>query len=142
MLRGEQALNITISLPKSTYRRIARWATLHQQDVDTTITEYLNNAIPAFETLTIPPAEPNPAVARERAAYLRLYPELQHTHAGQYIAIYNEQLIDADSDEAALFARIDDAYPDEFVWMTRVESVPEREISLRSPRFMPDSLVL
>jgi hypothetical protein len=85
------------------------------------------------DELAIPPAEPDTAVERERAAYLRLYPHLKQTHAGKYVAIHNAQLVDYDTDEAALFARIDDKYPDEFVWLTRVNEKPEREIKMRSP---------
>ncbi len=133
-------MNITISLSQSTYNRIERWAKLRQQDVDTAIVEYLNDAMLPLDNLTIPPAEPDPVVERERAAYLRLYPDLQKTHAGQYVAIHNGELVDFDSDEAALFARIDDLFPDEFVWMTRVEAVPEKEIVLRSPRFTLEKL--
>jgi hypothetical protein len=55
------------------------------------------------------------------------------------VAIYDEKLVDYDTDEAALFARIDDKYLDEFVWLTRVEEAPEREVKLRSPRFVPDT---
>lgn len=132
------ALDVTISLSQSTYERVKQWATLHQQDVETVIAEYLDNSLPSLEELAIPPAEPDPTVDRERAAYLRLYPQLRQTHAGDFVAIYNEQLVDYDVDEAALFARIDDKYPDEFVWLTRVEEKPEREIKLHSPRFVPD----
>ncbi len=131
-------MNITISLSQSTYNHIERWAKLRQQDIDTVISEYLNDAMPLLDNLTIPPAEPDPAVEQERAAYLRMYPDLQKTHAGQYVAICNGELVDFDSDEAALFARIDDLYPDKFVWMTRIEDVPEKEIVLRSPRFTPE----
>lgn len=128
------ALDITVSLSQSTYDRVKQWANFHQQDVETVIAEYLDKNLPSLDELTIPPAEPDPAVERERSAYLRLHPQLQQTHAGNYVAIYGGQLIDYDTDEAALFARIDDKYPDEFVWLTRVDETPEKEIKLRSPR--------
>ena len=103
------------------------------------IAEYLDNSLLSLDELTIPPAEPDSTVERERAAYLRLYPQLQQTHPGHYVAIYGERLVDSDADESALFACIDDKYPDEFVWLTRIETTPEKEIKLRSPRFVPDA---
>lgn len=41
------------------------------------------------------------------------------------------------ADEAALFARTDDKYSDEFVWLTRVAEILEKEIKLRSPHCVP-----
>lgn len=132
-------VDVKVSLSQFTYERVKQWAVIQQQDVETTIAEYLDNSLPSLDTLPIPPAEPDPAVERERSAYLRLYPQLQKTHAGDHVAIYGGQLVDFDTDEAALFARIDDKYPDEFVWLARVDDPPEREIKLRSPRFVADS---
>ena len=131
-------MDITISLPKTTYNRLAHWAALNQQDMATTIAEYLNHAVPAWEETAVPPAAPDPAVVRERTAYAQLLPALQQSHAGQFVAIHGAQVVDADSDEAALFARIDERFPDEFVWLARVEATAEREIVLRSPRFTPE----
>lgn len=126
---------ITISLPTETYNHLKRWATLHEQELPEMITEHLRQTVPAPELLPIPPAETDTAVVRERVAYNRLLPILQQTHAGQFVAIYQGQLVDADPDEAALFARIDDRYPTQFVWLARVTAQPELEITLRSPRF-------
>jgi hypothetical protein len=92
---------------------------------------YRYSHIPFLAELPVPPAGPDANVERERAAYLRLYPQLQQTHSGEYVAIYGGHLVDFDTDEAALFARIDDKYPDEFVWLAFVDDPPERDIRLR-----------
>ena len=73
---------------------------------------YRYSHLPALAELPVPPAGPDVVVERERAAFLRLYPELQQTHSGKYVAIQGGQLVEFDTDEAALFARIDDKYPD------------------------------
>lgn len=99
----------------------------------------MEDNLPAVETLTIPPAEPDPAVARERDAYLRLYHHLKEKYTGHYVAIYGGELVDHDLGEAALFARIDAQYPDEFVWITQVTDTAEREIHLYSARFEPET---
>jgi hypothetical protein len=125
-------MDITISLPQTTYHRLAKWAAFNQQDVATTIAEYLTQTVPPWEATPIPPANPDTAVARERTAYLQLFPMLQQTHAGQFVAIYGGQLVDTDSDETALFARIDDQYPNEFVWLAKVEATAEPDIFLRT----------
>ncbi len=43
---------------------------------------------------------------REMAAYERMKSDLLKTHKGQYVAILDGQLIDADSDEVALAKRV------------------------------------
>ena len=77
-------------------------------------------------------------MAQEKAAYLRLYPELKTQYAGQYVAIHDGQLVDHDTDYGALFERIDDRFPDRFVWLTRVEDEPIGTVTIRSPRVVED----
>ena len=89
-----------------------------------------------LESLVVPPAEEDTQVEREKNAYLRLYPQLKKQYTGQYVAIHNSQLVDHDIDYGALFERIDDRYPDTFVWLTQVEAEPIGTIVVRSPRFV------
>jgi len=89
-----------------------------------------------LESLVVPPAEEDTQVEREKNAYLRLYPQLKKQYTGQYVAIHNSQLVDHDVDYGALFERIDDRYPDTFVWLTQVEAEPMGTIVVRSPRFV------
>jgi hypothetical protein len=88
------------------------------------------------ESLVVPPAEEDTQVEQEKRAYLQLYPQLKKQYAGQYVAIHNSQLVDHDVDYGALFERIDDRYPDTFVWLTQVEAEPIGTIVVRSPRFV------
>jgi hypothetical protein len=64
---------------------------------------------------------------------------LNAQYAGGYVAIYNGQLVDHDTDYGALFERIDDRYPDTFVWLTRVGDESMGTIRFRSPRFVEDT---
>lgn len=89
-----------------------------------------------LESLVVPPAEEDAQVEREKNAYLQLYPQLKKQYTGQYVAIHNSQLVDHDVDYGALFERIDDRYPDTFVWLTQVEAEPMGTIVVRSPRFV------
>ena len=127
--------NITVSLTDRAYRRIKRWAESRQQNIGDAIAEYLTENL-LEDVFIVPPAGADPRVEREKAAYLRLYPQLKTQYAGQYVAIYNGQLVDHDVDYGALFERIDDRYPDTFVWLTRVEDEPIGTITFWSPRFV------
>lgn len=66
-------------------------------------------------------------------AYIALHPQLKTTHFGQYVAIYGGQLVDHDADHAALYERIDARYPNEYVWMSKVEAEPMQTLHWRSP---------
>jgi hypothetical protein len=60
-------------------------------------------------TLPAPPIEaPAPANKweRESRAFQRLFPELLKSHAGQYVAVHDEQVVDTDTDERALVERV------------------------------------
>lgn len=79
--------------------------------------------------------EPDEAAAAEMQAYLALHPWLKEHCWGNYVAIYHGKLVDADEDFDALFDRIDQAYPDQFVWMSQVSDEPIETFTVRSPRF-------
>jgi hypothetical protein len=132
-------LHVNVPLSESTYKRVKRWADLRRQDVGEAIAEYLDDTLPTADKALITPAEADPAVEREKAAYIRLHPHLKSRYLGQYVAIYGGELVDHDEDNGALFERIDERYPDTFVWMTRVEEEPIGTIHFRSPRFAKES---
>ncbi|MEM7537723.1 MAG: DUF5678 domain-containing protein [Chloroflexota bacterium] len=76
---------------------------------------------------------------RERDAYIKIHPTLLKEYFGEHVAIYNGELVDHDTDYSALFKRVDEKYPDEFVLMRPVEEKPEREFHFRSIRFVEPS---
>ncbi len=76
---------------------------------------------------------------REMEAYIALHPALKANYMGQHVAILDGQLIDHDSDPAALYERIAARYPDRFVWLTAVEEEPLATVKFRSPRIAPQS---
>jgi hypothetical protein len=85
--------------------------------------------------------EADKAMAQEIQAYQRLHPQLFPQYAGQYVAIYQGQLVDADVDEQALFARIAHHYPTQIVLLRRVTATPEPpELRVFSPRFVTNAL--
>ena len=74
------------------------------------------------------------AILREEAAFRQLHSSLHKQYAGQYVAIYNGQLIDSDSDQVVLYRRIRQQYPGEFVWIAPVNESPDEVLVFRSPR--------
>jgi len=129
-----QIVNVPLSEP--TYRRVKKWAESRQQDMGAAIAEYLTHTLPTTDEVVVPPAEADPQIEQEKAAYLQLFPQLKRQYAGQYVAIHGGELVDHDADYGALFERIDERYPDTFVWLTRVADEPIRTLSFRSPRLL------
>jgi hypothetical protein len=81
---------VTIRLPTNLYHRTQQFAELHHQEVDKAITTLIEQGLAnsEIEENDIDWTEPDEAVARERAVYLALHPQLVKTHLGKYVAIY------------------------------------------------------
>jgi|694.fasta_scaffold66317_5 hypothetical protein len=76
-----------------------------------------------------------PAAEAEMQAYLTMHPWLKEHYLGKHVAIYHGQLVDMDEDFDALFDRIDQAQPNQFVWISKVDDEPIETFIIRSPRF-------
>lgn len=73
------------------------------------ITEY--RQFEAWRKRQVPSlTEPDDAFERERAAFHRLKPELLKTHRGKYVAVVDEQVVDADTDKIKLILRVYDRF--------------------------------
>jgi len=123
---------VTVTIPEALLRRAKKLARVRRRPVDVVIAELLDRALPD-EASSVANAE-DEAVIREMEAYIALHPALKANYMGQYVAILDGQLIDHDSDPAALYGRIAAHYPDHFVWLTAVEEEPLATVKFRSPR--------
>ena len=131
---------VSVSIPATLYQQTQRFARTRQQDTDEAISMLLERALAVEDTTeeVVDWTEPDPAVEREMQAYIAMHPKLKDAFFGKYVAIYHGELIDHDSNMEALFERIDKKYPDEFVWLSRVESEPIETIRVRSPRIVSE----
>ena len=130
---------VNITLPEPTYRRLKRWAELRQKNVDELIADILRDALQQDEEPTIPLSEPDTRLLREKAAFNHLFPQLKAKYPDQYVAIHDGELVDHDENYDALFERVDDRFPDSFVWLAQVEDSPMGTVAFRSPRFVEDA---
>lgn len=125
---------VTISIPQQLYQRMRNLASAQNQPVD----DLLETAVALAEATFIPNAAQVMAMAQEEAAYEALHSELMTHYQGEYVAIYQGQLIDHDPNELSLLRRLDQHYPDQVVLMKQVRPLPEPELHFRSPRFIPE----
>jgi len=72
------------------------------------------------------------AFERERAAFEKLKPQLLETHAGQYIAIHDGQVVDSDASDTELAKRVLPRYPNQAVYIQLAQKeLPVYEITSR-----------
>lgn len=76
-------------------------------------------------------------MAQEMDAYRVKHGQLMANYAGQYIAMYEGQVVDQDSDLPNLVVRMDERYPDETVLITQVTSAADETLTFRSPHITP-----
>ncbi|MEM7131872.1 MAG: type II toxin-antitoxin system RelB/DinJ family antitoxin [Chloroflexota bacterium] len=77
------------------------------------------------------------AILKEREAYEVMHTELRELYPDQYVAVYQGEVVDHDSDKVALIIRRREKYPNKTVLITQVEESPERKtLNFRSPRFV------
>jgi len=72
---------------------------------------------------------------QEIAAYRDLHPALLQNFPGQYVAVYQGQLVDHDHEQLALYLRIRQHYPGEVVLIRQVRPEAEKSWTMRSPKF-------
>lgn len=123
---------ITVSIPQKLYWRVRDLARARNQPVDDVLADVLEQALPT--DASYPNNNEDDAMEREMRAFIQMHPVLKKKYLGQHVAILNGQLIDVDEDYGALYERIDAQYPDQFVWMAKVEDEPMPTLVFRSPR--------
>jgi len=74
------------------------------------------------------------AIEQEIAAFERQHPVLLQHYLQQYVAIYQGRVIDHDSNQLSLLARIDRQYPVNPVLIRKVEPTLPKPWRVRSPR--------
>jgi hypothetical protein len=121
-----------LNIDNDLYRRAEKLARLRRRDV----ADLLAESITLPETTPTKDAMPerDTAVAQEEAAFYRLHPELWQKYPGQYVAIHNEEVVDHDADQVALYLRVKARYPGQFVWIAPVKETAVEEYVARSPR--------
>lgn len=75
------------------------------------------------------------AIHREADAFQTQHAELRARYPGRYVAMYQGKVVDDDSDQIALLARMENRYPDRPVLISQVLPEPEEIYAVRSPRW-------
>lgn len=124
-------MSIPVSLPNKLYEQAKQTAERNQQSVDEYVAELVSQAVAAHEEI---PLVGDEALDQEAKAWYALHPQLREKYSGQYVALYQGEVVDVDADLLTISRRIRRKYGNETVWISRVEEKPFREIHMRSPR--------
>lgn len=120
---------ILLTVPDDIYDQVAQAADKLERNVADLLLETITC------TFAPPPIDPKRAqMNRNVAAYQALHAQLVKNYLGRYVAIYQGQLVDHDTDPIILLQRVRAKYPDQVVLRRKVEPVAEREITVRHPR--------
>ena len=127
---------VILTLSRELSARLQKFVQQRDEELVAVVERILDEVLPenfedAAESAV---AEPDPD-DREMAAYIALHPQLKKEFFGQYVAIYGGKLVDHDTDRRALYMRMMAQYPDEFVWLSKVEEEPIRTLVFRTFRF-------
>jgi hypothetical protein len=133
--RWQMARQVTLTISERTYKQAEYLAELRRQAVAEVLADHLAETFSVEDEALFPQNDPDPLVEQERNAYLALHSELWRNYPHEYVAIYQGQLADHDSDKLALFQRIDEQYPHEFVLVRQVEPIAEKVYHFHSTRF-------
>lgn len=128
---------VSVTLSRALSVRVRHFAQQQQEEIVAVVERLLDEALPdpLAEADWLDLSEPDEAAEAEMQAYVALRPWLKEHYWGKYIAIYHGKLVDADEDFDALFDRMDQAYPNQFVWMSKVGDEAIETFTVRSPRF-------
>ncbi len=123
---------ITLIIPDHIYQQVQQLSESEKRP----ISDIINNAL----SYTFPAIHVNPRRAQmeqETVVFWEIHPQLLAQYEGQYVAMYQGQVVDHDQDRLALVARIDQKYGDVIVLIKKVTAASEPDLYFRSPRLLP-----
>ena len=116
---------VNVPLSETTYQRIKHLAVERQREIGEMIADYL------AETLTPTPPQQDP-LAEEISAFEALKPELLKTHLGEFVAIYQQQIVGFDSDEMNLIRRVYEQYGPVSCYVEKIVPETPRKVRVTS----------
>ena len=122
---------IILTVPEEIFEQATSIADATQQPLDKVFEDALEQVFSPF-----PLHEKHEIMAQEVAAYRAMHPRLIESYLGDYVAIFQGEVIDHDEDVVALTQRIGEKLPNEVVLIRQVEQSAERILNMRSPRFL------
>ena len=123
---------ITLTIPDHIYQQVQQMAESEKRPIADIINHALSYTFPAVHV------HPRRAqMEQETAVFWANHLQLLSQYEGQYVAMYQGEVVDHDPDRLALVARIDEKYGDAIVLIKKVTAETEPDVHFRSPRLLP-----
>jgi hypothetical protein len=118
-------------IPNSLLERARQLAKRQDRQVQEVVAEALEQGLPLLETSVIPDVW-----EQEEEAFRAMHATWREQYAGEYVAVYQGQLVDHDFSFGALLERIEMRYPDQSVLIRPVRAESEIVYNHRSIRWV------
>lgn len=115
-----------LAVSAETFKRLTKVA----QEKESTVEVLVEQVIRQFLQ-----AETERKMAQEIEAFQTMHAQLLAQYPNHYVAIYQGQLVDHDTDQLGLFLRIDEQYPNEVVLIRQVLPKVDPVYTIHSTRF-------
>lgn len=115
----------TITLQPDLAEQVAQMAETAGIGVTDLINEALSEYLQRFS---------HEKIEAEAQAFERMHETLKEQYLGQFVAVHNGQVVDADADFEAVFLRVQARFGRTPVLIRRVSEEPTTELRFRSPR--------
>lgn len=127
------AHQLLLTVADDLYRQAVALAEQRQQPVESVLVETLHGALAAW------PRHPQrEQMEREEATFEALQEALRTTYPGQFVALYQGEVLDHDADEVALLQRMRQRLPEASVLIRAVDTDTPRVLYIRSTPFVRD----
>jgi hypothetical protein len=127
-------VKVMIEVPEPLYDQATEIAEATRRKVGEVLQEMVIRSFPPMYD----GGEEADAMDREVAAYEAMHTALWEKYPRQFVAIYEGQVIDYDTNEWQLLARLEESHPDDVVLVRQVKPELPDDIIFRSPRFVFD----
>jgi hypothetical protein len=118
----------TIQLPQELYEAVQEQAAAEEKTTDTLIAEWIAERLGQSEATQI-----SEAFVEEVAAFEQLRPALLEEYEGQYVAIYQGEMVASGEDKLALLHRVRERFGHVVCYIERV--APDSPRTVRAPSF-------
>jgi hypothetical protein len=114
-----------IAIPTETFVQLERAAQAEHLSVEELAKKIIREHLRALRRIEM---------NREMDAYRAQHAQILEKYRGEFIAMYQGEIVDHDSEMRALYLRIDERFPDETVLMKQVKPEVEEVLNFRSPQ--------
>ena len=119
---------LTVIIKPTMQTKLEQVADMTGQPIDEIVDQALNQHLERLN---------DQQLEAEIRAFEQMYADLKENYFGQFVAVYQGQVVDADADIEPLFLRIQDSFGDRTVLIRQVGDTPDETYRFHGVRLEP-----